>query len=85
MFNAIQIIQRPLEAYYGDKYTDARWNNWVDDTENSALVSAPNLTHFGTHNACSGIKELNHENLVEWIADPSIITGYKNAKTSYGL
>tara|TARA_Y100001970_G_scaffold54258_1_gene68773 strand:- start:9236 stop:10684 length:1449 start_codon:yes stop_codon:yes gene_type:complete len=53
---------------------DARWNNWIDDTENSALVSAPNLTHFGTHSTLgSGIKDLNHETLVEWIADPSSI------------
>ena len=53
---------------------DARWNSWVSDTENSALVSAPNLTHFGTHSTiASGIKELNHESLVEWITDPSNI------------
>ena len=52
----------------------ARWNGWVADIENSAIVSAPNLTHFGTRSTlAAGIKDLNHESLVEWITDPSAI------------
>ncbi len=52
----------------------ARWNGWVSDIENSAIVSAPNLTHFGTRSTlAAGIKDLNHESLVEWITDPSAI------------
>ena len=52
----------------------ARWNGWVSDIENSGIVSAPNLTHFGTRSTlASGIKDLNQESLVEWITDPSSI------------
>ena len=52
----------------------ARWNGWVADIENSAIVSAPNLTHFGTRSTlAAGIKDLTHESLVEWITDPSAI------------
>jgi cytochrome c oxidase subunit 2 len=52
----------------------ARWNGWVSDIENSAIVSAPNLTHFGTRSTlAAGIKDLNQESLVEWITDPSTI------------
>ena len=52
----------------------ARWNAWISDVENSAIVSAPNLTHFGTRaTLAAGIKDLNHESLVGWITDPSTI------------
>ncbi len=51
-----------------------RWNGWVSDIENSAIVSAPNLTHFGTRKTIgAGLKGLNHESLVGWITDPSSI------------
>ena len=50
----------------------ARWNGWVSDIENSPVVSAPNLTHFGDHITIgAGLKDLNHDSLVRWITDPS--------------
>ena len=52
----------------------ARWNGWVSDIENSGIVSAPNLTHFGTRSTlAAGVKDLNQESLIEWITDPSTI------------
>ena len=53
---------------------DARWASWLDDIENSRLVSAPNLTHYGNRNfLAAGIKENSRENLIKWINDPSSI------------
>ncbi|MDA1279847.1 MAG: cytochrome c oxidase subunit II [Chloroflexi bacterium] len=55
-------------------FQDARWNGWISDIENAAIVSAPNLTHFGTRTTlAAGLKELNHSTLVDWITDPSSI------------
>lgn len=52
----------------------ARWNGWVSDIENSGIVSAPNLTHFGTRNTIgAGLKDLTQESLEGWIADPSSV------------
>ena len=52
----------------------ARWNGWISDIENSGIVSAPNLTHFGTHSTIgAGLKDLNRSTLEEWITDPSTI------------
>jgi len=52
----------------------ARWNGWVSDIENSGIVSAPNLTHFGTHNTIgAGLKDLTQESLEGWITDPSSV------------
>ena len=52
----------------------ARWNGWISDIENSSIVSAPNLTHFGDRITIgAGLKELNHDSLVDWITDPSTI------------
>jgi cytochrome c oxidase subunit 2 len=52
----------------------ARWNGWVSDIENSGIVSAPNLTHFGTHNTIgAGLKDLTQESLEGWIIDPSSV------------
>ena len=52
----------------------ARWNGWISDTENSLIVSAPNLTNFGDHITLgAGLKDLNQDSLVAWITDPSSI------------
>lgn len=51
-----------------------RWNGWISDIENSAIVSAPNLANFGQHKTLgAGLKDLNHESLVGWIKDPSSV------------
>jgi|TARA_B100001971_G_C18215788_1_gene553734 cytochrome c oxidase subunit 2 len=54
-----------------------RWTSWVNDTENSPKVSAPNLTHFGLRSTIgAGLKEFsteNPDNLIKWIKDPSKI------------
>ena len=51
---------------------DQRWAAWESDIENSALVSAPNLTHFGTRATfVAGTEDLTRENLIAWIKDPS--------------
>ena len=53
---------------------DSRWDTWLADIENSRIVSAPNLTHFGERITIgSGVKELNRDNLIKWIRDPSLI------------
>ena len=53
---------------------DSRWDTWLADIENSRIVSAPNLTHFGERLTIgSGVKELNRDNLIKWIRDPSLI------------
>jgi cytochrome c oxidase subunit 2 len=52
----------------------ARWNGWIADVENSGIVSAPNLTHFGTHTTLgAGLEDLNPESLIGWITDPSSV------------
>lgn len=64
-----------------------RWEEWKKDKENSAIVSAPNLTHFGSRlTVASGIKENNYENLVKWIENPDSIkigTRMKNHASIY--
>ncbi|MBN4064513.1 cytochrome c oxidase subunit II [Dehalococcoides mccartyi] len=52
----------------------ARWNGWISDIENSGIVSAPNLTHFGQRTTIgAGLKDLNQDTLEQWITDPSSI------------
>ena len=52
----------------------ARWNGWISDIENSGIVSAPNLTHFGTRSTLgAGLKDLTQESLEGWITDPSSV------------
>ena len=53
---------------------ESRWDAWLNDRENSPIVSAPNLTHFGQRQTLgAGIVELTRENLIEWIREPSTI------------
>ena len=53
---------------------DSRWAAWLDDIDNSRIVSAPNMTHYGDRIFLgSGIKENSRENLIKWIKDPSDI------------
>ena len=53
---------------------DSRWAAWLADIEDSRLVSAPNMTHFGNRLFLgAGIKENNRDNLIKWITDPSSI------------
>jgi cytochrome c oxidase subunit II len=52
----------------------ARWNGWISDIENSGIVSAPNLTHFGTRSTlAAGLTDLNQETLEDWIDNPESI------------
>ena len=64
-----------------------RWEEWKKDKENSAIVSAPNLTHFGNRITLgAGLKENNYDNLVKWIEDPDTIkigTRMKNHAAIY--
>ena len=64
-----------------------RWEEWKKDKENSAIVSAPNLTHYGNRiTIAAGIKENNLENLVKWIENPDEIkigTRMKNHAAIY--
>ena len=64
-----------------------RWEEWKKDKENSAIVSAPNLTHFGNRITLgAGLKENNYANLVKWIEDPDSIkigTRMKNHAAIY--
>ncbi|MEC7837973.1 MAG: cytochrome c oxidase subunit II [Chloroflexota bacterium] len=64
-----------------------RWDEWKKDKENSAIVSAPNLTNFGNRITLgAGIKENNHDNLVKWIENPDTIklgTRMKNHAAIY--
>lgn len=69
-----------IDSYRKDAYSleiqqqDSRWNAWLADIDNSRIVSAPNLTHFGERLTLgSGIKELSRDNLINWIRDPSLI------------
>ena len=69
-----------IDSYRQDAYSlevqqqDSRWNAWLADIENSRIVSAPNLTHYGERLTIgSGIKELTRDNLIKWIRDPSSI------------
>ena len=53
---------------------DGRWNGWLSAGEDAAIVSAPNLTHFGTRKTlAAGIRDLTKQNLIEWITNPSDI------------
>ena len=64
-----------------------RWEEWKNDKENSAIVSAPNLTHYGNRiTLAAGIKENNLENLIKWIENPDEIkigTRMKNHASIY--
>lgn len=53
---------------------DNRWTGWLGDIENAPIVSAPNLTHFGTRITLgAGITDLDRASLIEWIKDPGDI------------
>jgi len=53
---------------------DERFYDWYDNQEDSARVSAPNLTHLGIRTMlAAGQKDLNKENLIAWIKNPSDI------------
>lgn len=53
---------------------DSRWATWLNDIENSRIVSAPNMTHYGDRLFLgAGIKENSRENLIKWINDPNDI------------
>ncbi len=53
---------------------DGRWDGWLADIENSRIVSAPNLTHFGTRLTLgAGIRDLDRQTLIDWIDDPGSI------------
>ncbi len=53
---------------------EGRWNGWLADIENSRVVSAPNLTHFGTRLTLgAGIRDLDRAQLIDWIDDPGNI------------
>tara|TARA_B110000116_G_C16654248_1_gene498755 strand:- start:250 stop:963 length:714 start_codon:yes stop_codon:yes gene_type:complete len=44
---------------------------FIGNIEDSAVIPAPNLTHFATRATLgAGLVELNSENLIKWIADP---------------
>ena len=44
---------------------------FIGNIEESAVIPAPNLTHFATRATLgAGLIELNSENLIKWIADP---------------
>ena len=54
----------------------ARWFAWTEDplTGGSRIVSAPDLTHFGTRTTVgAGTLELSYDNLFTWVKDPSAI------------
>ncbi len=68
------------DSYRAGSYTseisiqDARWEGWLADIEDSRIVSAPNLTHFGTRTTlAAGIRDLDRDTLIEWIRDPGEI------------
>ena len=47
------------------------WSAWLADIENSRLVSAPDLTHFGLRTTlAAGITDLDRASLIDWIDDP---------------
>lgn len=53
---------------------DGRWQGWLADIEDSRIVSAPNLTHFGIRTTlAAGIRDLDRDTLIKWIDDPSSI------------
>lgn len=61
---------------YGDDIAaqDARWASFVEQAEESPLVSGPNLTHLATRNTlAAGVIPLNDENLRTWIKNPNSI------------
>ena len=64
-----------------------RWEEWKKDKEYSAIVSAPNLTHFGDRLTIgAGLKENNLETLSSWIENPDNIkigTRMKNHAAIY--
>lgn len=50
---------------------ESRWDGWLADRDNSRIVSAPNLTHFGTRTTIgAGITDLTRETLLQWINNP---------------
>ena len=49
-----------------------RFRDWYSDPEGAVRVSAPNLTHLAMRTTIgSGEQQLNRENLIKWIEDPS--------------
>jgi cytochrome c oxidase subunit 2 len=53
---------------------EGRWDGWLANIEDARIVSAPNLTHFGTRTTLgAGIRDLDRDLLIDWIDDPSSI------------
>ena len=53
-------------------FQDQRWGGWLADNKGARIVSAPNLTHFGTRTTFgAGIRDLDRSTLIDWIDDPS--------------
>ena len=52
----------------------ARWDAWTANPQGARIVSAPNLTQFGTRTTIgAGVDPLTQGNLVAWVQDPSSI------------
>ncbi|MEX0762540.1 MAG: cytochrome c oxidase subunit II [Dehalococcoidia bacterium] len=50
---------------------EARWEAWWEAPEESRVVSAPNLTHFGERTTIgAGVADLTRESLIGWITSP---------------
>ncbi len=67
-------------AYAAEVATqDVRWATWLanpdpEDDSASRIVSAPNLTNFGTRGFLgAGLVEINRDTLIRWVTDPSSI------------
>lgn len=62
-------------SYQGEiALQDGRWQGWLADIEGARIVSAPNLTNFGTRTTlAAGIRDLDRATLIDWITDPSSI------------
>jgi cytochrome c oxidase subunit 2 len=55
-------------------FQDLRWSGWLANIEDARIVSAPNLTHFGTRTTfAAGTRDLDRSTLIEWIEDPGSI------------
>jgi len=75
-------------AYHKEKEAqNSRWEEWKNNKEESDIVSAPNLTHFGNRITLgAGLKENNYDNLVKWIENPDSLkigTRMKNHASIY--
>lgn len=69
-----------VDSYIAGRYEseittqEGRWTGWLANPENSPIVSAPNLTHFGDRITFgAGIRDRDKGALVDWIRDPGSI------------